>query len=171
LRTDPSILRHSWARHYVSRWILKLALRSEAPLSTLRELCAQIKEATADRRASRGRVRQTVAKSWVETASSLAVPARAAARSGLPRRPHRRSRTIVTRWRSTPCARSSTTPSISAHHRPRCLRVLCRVGARFGTNMIPEATPLTCRRAPDRPSAAESLRAAGARDGTVCRFS
>jgi hypothetical protein len=48
LRTDPSILRHSWARHYVSRWTLKLALGSEVPLSTLQELCAQMKEATSD---------------------------------------------------------------------------------------------------------------------------
>jgi glycosyltransferase involved in cell wall biosynthesis len=77
LRTDPSILRHSWARHYVSRWILKLALGSEAPLLTLQELCAQIKEATSDPGVSRWRVRQTVAKSWAETASSLALrPAR-----------------------------------------------------------------------------------------------
>jgi glycosyltransferase involved in cell wall biosynthesis len=77
LRMDPSILRHSWARHYVSRWILKLALGSEVPLSTLQELCAQMKEATSGPRVSRWRVRQTVAKSWAETASSLAVrPAR-----------------------------------------------------------------------------------------------
>jgi len=77
LRTDPSILRHSWARHYVGRWTLKLALQSEAPLLTLQELCTQIKEATPDARVSRRRVRQTVAKAWAETASSLAVrPAR-----------------------------------------------------------------------------------------------
>jgi glycosyltransferase involved in cell wall biosynthesis len=77
LRTDPSILRHSWARHYVSRWILKLARRSEAPLSALQELCTQMKEATSDARVSRWRVRQTVAMSWAETASALAVrPAR-----------------------------------------------------------------------------------------------
>ncbi len=73
LRTDPFILRHSWARHYVSRWIRKLALRSEAPLSTLQEVCVQMKEATSDPRVSRWRVRQTVARSWAETASSLAV--------------------------------------------------------------------------------------------------
>ena len=77
LRADPSILRHGWARHYVSRWILKLTLRSEVPLSALQELCAQMKEATSGPRVSRWRVRQTVAKSWAETASSLAVrPAR-----------------------------------------------------------------------------------------------
>jgi len=77
LRMHPSILRYSWARHYVSRWLLKLALRSEVPLSTLQELCAQMKGATSDPRLSRWRVRQTVAKSWAETASSLALrPAR-----------------------------------------------------------------------------------------------
>ena len=78
LRTDPSNLRYSWTRHWVSLWIRTLALKSEAPLSTLQGLCAQMQEAaTSHRRVSRWRVRQTVAKSWAETASSLALrPAR-----------------------------------------------------------------------------------------------
>jgi regulator of PEP synthase PpsR (kinase-PPPase family) len=58
-----------------TRWIRKLALRSESPLTSLQELCTEVREATSDAR--RWRVRQTVAKSWAELASSLAVhPAR-----------------------------------------------------------------------------------------------
>jgi glycosyltransferase involved in cell wall biosynthesis len=78
LRTYPFVLRHDWARHWVSLWIRKLALKSDAPVATLRELCTQVKEATSARQVrSRWRVRQTMAKSWAEIASSLAVrPAR-----------------------------------------------------------------------------------------------
>jgi hypothetical protein len=78
LRTYPFILRYSWARHWVSLWMRKVALESESPLSTLQELCAQMKEATPGPRIGRPwRVRQTIAKSWAEIASSLALrPAR-----------------------------------------------------------------------------------------------
>jgi len=71
LRTYPFILRYAWARRWVSLWIRKLALRSESPLTSLRELCTEVRGATSDAR--RRRVRQTVAKSWAELASSLAV--------------------------------------------------------------------------------------------------
>jgi glycosyltransferase involved in cell wall biosynthesis len=71
LRTYPFILRYAWARRWVSLWIRKLALRSESPLTSLRELCTEVRGATSDAR--RWRVRQTVAKSWAELASSLAV--------------------------------------------------------------------------------------------------
>jgi glycosyltransferase involved in cell wall biosynthesis len=78
LRTYPWVLRHDWARRYVTLWIRHLALKSESPLSTLRELCAQMKAAAPDRRVrSRWGARQTVAKSWAAIACSLAVnPAR-----------------------------------------------------------------------------------------------
>jgi glycosyltransferase involved in cell wall biosynthesis len=72
LRTYPFILRYPWARRWVGLWVRKLALRSEAPLASLQELCAEVREATSDAR--RWRVRQTVAQSWAVLASSLAVP-------------------------------------------------------------------------------------------------
>src|SRR5258708_2992648 len=74
LRMYPFILRYAWARHWVSLWIRKLALRSESPFSSLQDLCLQVREATsAPPDKKRWRVRQTVAKSWAEIASSLAV--------------------------------------------------------------------------------------------------
>jgi glycosyltransferase involved in cell wall biosynthesis len=73
LRMYPFILRYSWARHWVSRWIRTLALPTEKPLTTLEQMCAQLEEAAHGcSLLSRGRVRQTVAKSWAEIASSLA---------------------------------------------------------------------------------------------------
>ncbi len=66
---------HTTDEHDKENWIRKLALRSEAPLTSLQELCTEVRGATSDAR--RWRVRQTVAKSWAELASSLAVrPAR-----------------------------------------------------------------------------------------------
>ena len=79
LRTYPSLMRHSWARDWMSGWMRKSALKSEAPLSTLQELCAQMKKAATSDAGVRNswRVRQTVATSWAETASYLAIrPAR-----------------------------------------------------------------------------------------------
>jgi glycosyltransferase involved in cell wall biosynthesis len=79
LRTYPFLVRYGWARHWVSRAIRKLALKSEAPLRTVQDLCTQVKDATKSDPGVmfRWRVRQTLAKSWAETASSLAVrPAR-----------------------------------------------------------------------------------------------
>src|SRR5262249_21279850 len=75
LRTYPFILHYSWARHRVSRWIRSSALRSESPLLTVQGFWAQMREAaTSDPRVrSRRRIRQTVATSWAEIASSLAV--------------------------------------------------------------------------------------------------
>jgi glycosyltransferase involved in cell wall biosynthesis len=71
LREYPFILSDGWARHFVSRWMYRKAFKSQTPLSTLRELCAQMMEATGfDRRLwGRWRVRQTVAKSWAHAAT------------------------------------------------------------------------------------------------------
>jgi glycosyl transferase family 2 len=74
LRQFPFIIRYSWARHRVSRWMRRLALRSDAPLSTLQKLSSEMKEAAMSDAHVRNRraVRQTVAKSWAGMASSLA---------------------------------------------------------------------------------------------------
>src|SRR5262249_7409909 len=79
LRTYPSLMRHSWARDWMSSWMRKSALKTDAPLSTLQELCAQMKKAAMSDAGVRNSwwVRQTVATSWAEMASRLAIrPAR-----------------------------------------------------------------------------------------------
>jgi hypothetical protein len=75
LREYPFMMRYSWARHHVSRWMYKFALKSGTPVSTLQKLCAQMTEATtSDRRLqSRWQVRQTVVKSWAGIAFSFAL--------------------------------------------------------------------------------------------------
>jgi glycosyltransferase involved in cell wall biosynthesis len=74
LRTYAFLVRYGWARHRVSRWMRKLALASESPLATLQKLCSELTEVgkcNAGVRNGWG-IRQTVAKSWAETACSLA---------------------------------------------------------------------------------------------------
>lgn len=78
LRVYPWVLSHSWGRRYVTQWICTRALKSKSPLSTVQALCAEMRAAISDPSVrSRWWVRQTVAKSWSEIASSLAFgPAR-----------------------------------------------------------------------------------------------
>jgi hypothetical protein len=123
LRTYPFILRYAWARRWESLWIRKLALRSESPLTSLQELCTEVREATSGAR--RWRVRQTVAKSWAELASSLAV------------RPGRQQEAAYAAIHAVVLAPSLLvrSRSISPNHRPRCHRVLRRVSARFACSM------------------------------------
>jgi len=69
----PWVLRHDWARRWVSRWIRTRAVKTESPLFAVQQLCGEMKTA-AGHRSVTGRwwVRQTVAKAWAETASALA---------------------------------------------------------------------------------------------------
>jgi hypothetical protein len=79
LRMYPFLVRYGWARQRVARWMRKLALKNDSPLSCLQEHCSQMKEAVESDTGLRNSwwVRQTIAKSWAETASYLAVrPAR-----------------------------------------------------------------------------------------------
>ena len=72
LRTYPFLVRYDWARHWVSRWMRKSALKSELPLATLQKFCGQMKEAVNDGGMKNAwGVRQIFAKSWAEAASYL----------------------------------------------------------------------------------------------------
>jgi glycosyltransferase involved in cell wall biosynthesis len=73
LRAYPWVVRHAWARRWVSRWIRTRAVKNESPLSAVQRLCGEMK-ASARPRGIMGRwwVRQTVAKAWADTASALA---------------------------------------------------------------------------------------------------
>jgi glycosyltransferase involved in cell wall biosynthesis len=75
LRMYPFLVRYDWARQRVARWMRKLALKSGSPLCSLEELCSEVKEAAKSDPGIRNSwwMRQTVAKSWAETASYLAV--------------------------------------------------------------------------------------------------
>jgi hypothetical protein len=73
LQAHPGIAHHSWAQRYVRAWVCKQALRTESPLSTARELCAQVKSAIPDRGLrARWRVGKLLAEIWAEIARSLA---------------------------------------------------------------------------------------------------
>jgi hypothetical protein len=73
LREYPWVVRHHWARRWVSCWMWTKAVKSESPLSALQGLCGEMKAAARHRSLTdRWWVRQTVAKAWAETASALA---------------------------------------------------------------------------------------------------
>ena len=73
LRANPGIARHSWARRYVRTRVCKQALKTESPVSTARELCAQVKAATPHRGLRGGWwLRKMLAEIWAEIARSLA---------------------------------------------------------------------------------------------------
>jgi glycosyltransferase involved in cell wall biosynthesis len=73
LQAHPGIARHDWAQRYVSRWVCKQALKTNSPLSTARELCAQVKSAIPDRGLrARWWVGKMLAEIWAEIARSLA---------------------------------------------------------------------------------------------------
>jgi Glycosyl transferase family 2 len=73
LQAHPGIARHSWARRYVRRWVCNQALKTGSPISTVRELCAQVKAAiphTGLR--ARWWAGKIAAEIWAEVARSLA---------------------------------------------------------------------------------------------------
>jgi glycosyltransferase involved in cell wall biosynthesis len=73
LHANPGIARYSWAHRYVRHWICKQARKTGSPLSTTRELCAQVEAAIAPRGISgRWWVRKMLAEIWAELARSLA---------------------------------------------------------------------------------------------------
>jgi glycosyltransferase involved in cell wall biosynthesis len=72
LRRYPFLVRYDWARHWVSLWVSKLALKSELPLATLQRFCGQVKEAVnCGGMKNAWGVRQITAKAWTEAAFYL----------------------------------------------------------------------------------------------------
>jgi len=73
LHENPNIARYGWAQRYVRHWVWKQARKTASPISTTRDLCAQVKAAIAPR-SIRGRWwgRKMLAEIWAEIARSLA---------------------------------------------------------------------------------------------------
>ncbi len=81
VRSDPWILRHSWARGYVAWVACKQVLAAESPVSAARDLCAQIKAATPASVVMRQWwARRTIAWTWAEVARVLEFCPRASER-------------------------------------------------------------------------------------------
>jgi hypothetical protein len=73
LQAHPGIARHNWAQRYVSRWVCKQALETEAPISIARELCGQVKSVIPHRGLrAHWWIRKMLAEIWAEIARSLA---------------------------------------------------------------------------------------------------
>ena len=73
LHANPGIARYGWAQRYVRHWVWKQARKTASPISTTRDLSAQVKAAIAPR-SIRGRWwgRKMLAEIWAEIARSLA---------------------------------------------------------------------------------------------------
>lgn len=77
LRAYPGIAHTGWAKGWVSKVACRRVLAAASPVSTARDLCAEINGAIAsDDVEERRRVRRTVAGIWLEIARSLALAPR-----------------------------------------------------------------------------------------------
>ena len=73
LHENPNIARYGWAQRYVRHWVWKQARKTASPLSTTRDLCAQVKAAIAPRSIRRRWwMGKMLAEIWAEIARSLA---------------------------------------------------------------------------------------------------